>query len=139
MHTRLIRGLPRVAVACLIAVAAASSALSAEMATQKNTGSGVTVAVTPQNVSPEAKTWDFRIVLDTHSQDLKDDLVKATVLLDGSGARQSPLSWDGAGPGGHHRAGVLRFRPPAARPQVIELQIQRTGEPTPRTFRWKAN
>ena len=48
-----------------------------------------------------------------------------------------PLGWDGAAPGGRHRAGVLRFGAILPRPQWIELRISRPGEPQARSFRWK--
>ena len=107
------------------------------LATQTGSARGVTVKVTPQNVANDANTWDFAIVLDTHSADLNDDLVKSSLLLDGAGGRHAPLAWDGAPPGGHHREGVLRFKPISPRPQAIELQISRAGEDAPRSFRWQ--
>jgi len=124
-------------VAFLFAAAAASPAAAAELTTQKSSERGVTVAVTPQNVSADAKIWDFRIVLDTHSGDLSDDLLKTAVLLDGTGTQHVPVAWDGAGPGGHHREGVLKFKPLSPAPATIALQIKRAGEANPRTFRWQ--
>lgn len=131
------RSLKRISLACLLAAAIVFPAAAAELATQKSSARGVTVAVTPQNLSGNARTWDFKVVLDTHSQDLSDDLVKTAVLLDGTGGKYAPVAWDGAAPGGHHREGVLRFKPLAAQPQAIELQIMRPGEPAPRLFRWQ--
>lgn len=136
MRSRLITPLSQTMLTCLFAAAIALPTTAAELTTQKNVGGGVTVAVTPQNVSRDAKTWDFKVIFDTHSQDLKDDLVKSAVLLDGSGRRHAPIAWDGAAPGGHHREGVLRFTPLPSRQQTIELQIARPGEPKPRLFRW---
>jgi hypothetical protein len=97
----------------------------------------VTAKVTPRNLASNAGSWEFAIVLDTHSQELSDDLVKSSLLLDGAGGRHSPTAWDGAPPGGHHREGVLRFKPISPRPQSIELQIRRAGEDAPRSFRWQ--
>jgi len=126
-----------VMLASLFAVSAAFPAASAELATQKSSERGVTVAVTPQDLSSNAKTWEFKIVLDTHSGDLSDDLLKTAVLLDGTGTRHVPVAWDGAAPGGHHREGVLRFKAVSPQPQAIELRIARPGEPGPRLFRWQ--
>jgi hypothetical protein len=123
--------------ACLLAAAVAFPATAAELGTQKSSDRGVTVDVTPQNLSGGAKTWDFKIVLDTHSADLSDDLVKSAVLLDGTGAQHAPVGWDGAAPGGHHREGILRFKPVTPQPVAIELRITRPGETSPRSFRWQ--
>lgn len=124
-------------VLCLLTAAALAPAAAGELSTEKNTEGSVTVTVTPQSLSNDASTWDFNIVLDTHSQVLSDDLAKSALLLDESGGRQAPLAWEGAGPGGHHREGVLRFKAIAPLPRTVELQIQRPNEAAPRTFRWE--
>ena len=110
---------------------------ASHLAAQTSSARGVTVKVTPQNVAGDAKTWDFAIVLDTHSADLNDDLVKSSLLLDGASGRYAPVAWDGAAPGGHHREGVLRFKSVSPQPQSIELQITRADEDAPRSFRWQ--
>lgn len=109
---------------------------AAQLATRKDGANGVTVAVTPRNVAADAKVWEFSVVLDTHSQELSDDLAKNAVLLDAKGGKAGALGWEGAGPGGHHRAGVLKFRPLSPRPAALELRLQRPGEKAPRVFRW---
>jgi hypothetical protein len=76
-------------------------------------------------------------VLDTHTQDLSDDLVKSAVLLDDRGNQFRPLAWEGAAPGGHHRRGVLKFNPVAPPPRALELRISRPGEAQARVFRWR--
>jgi len=133
----IIHNLKSALAAFVFAAAAASPAAAAELSAQKSTERGVTVAVTPQNLSRTAANWDFKIVLDTHSGELSDDLTKTAVLVDGGGKRYKPAAWEGAGPGGHHREGVLRFKPIAPRPESVELQITRGGETAPRIFRWK--
>jgi hypothetical protein len=110
---------------------------AAQLAMQKSTANGVTVAVTPGKFAAGAKTLDFAVVLETHSQELSDDLVKSAVLVDDRGNEVKPLAWDGAAPGGHHRSGVLRFPAMEPRPQALELRISRPGEAKARTFRWK--
>jgi len=126
-----------VMLASLFAVSAVFPAASAELATQKSSERGVTVAVTPQELFSNARTWDFKIALDTHSEDLSDDLLKTAVLLDGTGTQHGPVAWDGTAPGGHHCEGVLRFKPVTPQPAAIELRIARPGEPGPRSFRWQ--
>ena len=124
--------------ACIVAAATVGlPAAAAELATQKSSERGVTVAVTPLELSSSTKTWDFKIVLDTHSQDLSDDLLKTAVLQDGTGGKHVPVAWEGAPPGGHHREGVLRFKSVTPQPAAIELRISRPGEPGPRSFTWQ--
>jgi len=116
-----------------------AAAAQAQLATQKTTERSVTVAVTPGDLGAEAKVWDFKVVLDTHSQDLSDDLAKSAVLVDARGIELKAIGWAGAAPGGHHREGVLKFNAIAPRPQTIELRIARSGEAKPRSFRWDLN
>lgn len=130
---------PLFAVIATVAAMAAFPAMAADFDTQRSADRGVTVTVTPRNLARDATSWEFRIVLDTHSQDLGDDLVKSSLLLDGAGMRYAPIAWDGAAPGGHHREGVLRFKPVSPSPQSIELQITRSGESAARSFRWQLN
>lgn len=115
----------------------AAGAFAAELSAQRSSAGGVTVAVTPQNLAASARSWDFKVVLDTHAGELNDDLVKTATLLDDKGSRYGPLKWEGAGPGGHHREGVLKFKPLSPTPATIELQIKRAGEANPRSFRWQ--
>jgi hypothetical protein len=121
----------------LIVLIAMGTALAAELTSQRTSASGVTVTVVPQELAPSSNSWDFKVVLDTHSQELTDDLVKTTTLLDDKGKKYVPISWEGAGPGGHHREGTLKFHAISPKPQNIELQIQRAGETAPRSFRWQ--
>ena len=115
---------------------AASSALAAPtLPPQTTSASGVTVKATPQSLSD--KSWDFEIAFDTHSQAPNDDLMKAAELIADGGARFQPISWQGDPPGGHHRKGVLRFKPISPAPQSIELRIMRSDEVQPRSFRWQ--
>jgi hypothetical protein len=131
---RIARFLPLVAVAILVGGAAA-----AELEPRSSSAAGVTVNVTPKSVAPGAAAWEFGVVLDTHSQALDDDLVKSAVLVDSQGVRHTPLAWEGAAPGGHHREGVLRFKPLSPFPDAFELHISRPGEAQPRVFRWALN
>ncbi len=120
-----------------VALAASSEAASPNLMAQTNSAGGVTIKVTPTNLASNASSWEFAVVFDTHSAELSDDLVKSSLLLDGAAGRFAPVGWEGAPPGGHHREGVLRFKPVFPQPQSIELQITRAGEDTPRSFRWQ--
>ena len=99
----------------------AASAIAAELTVQKNSAGGVTVAVTPQNLVAGAKSWDFKVVLDTHSAELKDDLAKSAVLVVDGGTSYTPTAWQGDPPGGHHREGALKFNTVSPQPKAIEL------------------
>jgi len=114
---------------------AAGPLAAADLPPQTSSQSGVIVKVTPRKLAGAA--WEFEVVFDTHSQELKDDLLKAAVLVADGGAPFSPAGWQGDGPGGHHRKGVLRFKPPAASPASVELRLQRPAESAPRVFRWQ--
>lgn len=114
-----------------------SASALAQLAAQKDSANGVTLAVTPGNLAAGAKVWDFAVVFDSHSQDLSDDVVKGATLADNQGNELRPLGWEGAAPGGHHREGVLRFSAISPRPQAVELRISRPGEAKARIFRWE--
>jgi hypothetical protein len=115
---------------------AGAHAQTPALAAQKSAERGVTVSVRPLDLSSAAKSWAFEVVLDTHSAELSDDLMKAAVLVDDRGVEHRPAGWKGDPPGGHHRKGTLDFAPVAPRPGVVELRVQRPGEPTARVFRW---
>ena len=107
------------------------------LATQTSSERGVTIQVTPKSPGTGDGRWEFNVALDTHSAELRDDLTQSARLSTGDGRSFKPVRWTGAGPGGHHRQGVLAFEVPAPPPAVLELRIVRAGEAAPRTFRWK--
>jgi hypothetical protein len=104
------------------------------LAAQTSRGGGVTVSVTPKDVAADAQRWQFEVVFDTHTVDLNHDVVKSAELIDAAGGRHAPLAWDGDPPGGHHRKGVLSFKPLGSVDEV-RLQIREVGMPE-RVFRW---
>jgi len=115
---------------------AEASAADAAPASQSSSQGGVTITVAPSGFSSEARTWDFTITMETHTQPLDDDLTETSALL-GDGKAHRPLGWDGALPGGHHRKGVLHFTAIKPLPKAVELQIRRNGEESVRVFRWQ--
>jgi hypothetical protein len=115
-------------------MSAGLAAAPAVLAPVSTSEAAVTVKVTPRLAG---STWEFDVVFDTHSQELKDDLVKTAVLVAADGAEVAPIEWKGAAPGGHHRTGVLRFKALDPAPAVLVLKIARAGEAKPRTFQWK--
>lgn len=86
--------------------------------------SAVIVTVTPIDILPQSKEWKFNVVMDTHSIELDQDMVKVAVLVDDSGKEYSPNRWQGAPPGGHHREGLLIFTSITPYPQHLKLKIK---------------
>lgn len=113
-----------------------AGAQASSTAAQTSAADGVTVKVTPTNISPQADTWTFAVVLDTHSQDLSDDLMSGAVLVGADGREFKPLSWQGAPAGGHHREGTLEFAALKPLPKSIVLMLRRPGERERRSFYW---
>ena len=143
MRKQLLTGLAFAAIAAyscadglgVVGIIAASNAAEPGYAPQISNERGVKVTVTLQNILSEAKTWNFQLVLETHTQDLNDDLAKSAVLI-ADGKQYLPLGWEGAPPGGHHRKGVLRFKAVSPQPQSMELQIRLAGDTAQRSFKW---
>ncbi|MBI3994560.1 MAG: hypothetical protein HY349_01155 [Nitrospirae bacterium] len=104
---------------------------------QFNKEGGVIVKVTPRPPAPGAETWEFEVVFDTHTVALAGDPARFSALVDAQGRTHSPLPWEGDPPGGHHRKGVLRFKPPPMRDGMIELRIDGVGGVPTRAFRWR--
>lgn len=101
-----------------------------------STEGGVTVKVTPTTVGKPGQAWEFKLVFDTHSSELTDDVVKGATLTLADGRKLKPVRWTGPGPGGHHREGLLSFDVGDAPAGAVELSIARPGEAAPRIFRW---
>lgn len=114
---------------------AVSNAAEPGYAPQTSDERELKVTVTPRGISSGAKTWDFGVVMETHSKPLDDDLSRSSVLI-ADGKRYLPLGWEGAPPGGHHRKGVLRFKAFVPQPRSMELQIRLAGDASPRSFKW---
>jgi len=119
----------------VVRIIAVSDAAESGYAPQVSNEREIKVTATLQNIPSEAETWDFEVVLETHTKDLNDDLVKSSTLI-ADGRQYLPLSWEGAPPGGHHRKGKLRFKAIAPQPQSMELQIRLAGGSSPRSFKW---
>jgi hypothetical protein len=117
-----------------VSIAADGASAAQSLPTLSAGGSAVTVSVTPRSLKDGS--WEFDVALNTHSQDLKDDLMKSASLIAG-GKAHAPAGWKGDPPGGHHRKGVLKFDGIDPGPSEIELRIARPGEPKPRSFRWQ--
>ena len=103
---------------------------------QTNSEGSVGVEVIPVEISDTSDLWQFKIVLNTHSVELDQDLTKITLLVDDKGNEYQSLSWEGAPPGGHHREGVLTFDSISPQPSSIELVVRDIDGIEERKFSW---
>ncbi len=103
--------------------------------TKTNEQGQVTVKVTPQ-ISDSAGQLRFDVVFDTHSVELDQDLMQIAVLIDDQGKEHTPSVWEGTGPGGHHREGVLVFEEISPVLVYVELKIKDVGGVPERSFKW---
>lgn len=122
------------AVMALIALLIALDVVAAEQQTS-NEG-GVMVRVTPARLAPGAATWDFQVVFETHTAQLTGDPAQFTELLDPQGRTHAALRWDGDPPGGHHRKGILKFRPILPVPATVTLKMRDVGGVPERALTW---
>lgn len=127
------------ALAALLAAILAVPAvvLGGSLDRQVTRGNGIEVSVTPGPLAPDAEAWEFEVTFNTHSGALDGDPAASSVLVDGQGNRHAALEWEGSPPGGHHRSGVLRFRPLSPPAEIIELRVGGVGGIDVRTFRWE--
>lgn len=119
----------------VVKLVSVSNAAETGYAPQVSNEREIKVTATLQGIPGTAKTWDFEVVLETHTKALNDDLAKSSVLV-ADGKQYLPLSWDGAPPGGHHRKGKLRFKAITPQPAAVELHIRLASDPSPRSFKW---
>ncbi|OHA09380.1 MAG: hypothetical protein A3B37_02345 [Candidatus Sungbacteria bacterium RIFCSPLOWO2_01_FULL_59_16] len=117
--------------------APAAKAAEQVFASREDRQGSVTVTVTPRALSPSVATWDFAIILDTHTTDLAIDVLAAAVLRASKGNAYPPIRWEGDPPGGHHREGILRFAPISPRPASLTLVIRELDGIAERSFAWE--
>jgi|SRR3989339_1021729 len=96
----------------------------------------VSVAVTPLDLETASPSWSFDVTLNTHSEEIGEDLVAVSELLDDAGKIYKPTLWEGSPPGGHHRSGILKFNSISPRPESLELKINNVGGISVRSFKW---
>ena len=110
--------------------------LGPELLPQTSDEGSVEVSVAPIDFSPAAQSWDFQIALNTHSEELDADMAKISILVGDDEREYAPLVWDGALPGGHHREGILKFKPISGNLKSITLKIRGVGGIAERSFEW---
>jgi len=75
--------------------------------------------------------------MNTHFVDLSQDMVSVSTLEDDRGRSYQPVAWEGSGPGGHHRKGVLEFPEIDGSAKSVKLIIREVADVPERTFEWK--
>lgn len=97
----------------------------------------VTIKITPVELGEDVSIWRFSVVFDAHSGSLDQDPTKVALLSDDKGNIYQPSAWEGPGPGGHHREGVLVFDAISnPTPAYVELNIKDVGGIPERAFKW---
>ena len=97
----------------------------------------VKITVQPENLAGNDATWNFNILLDTHSAELVEDMTLVSALIGDDGAKYAPIGWEGDPPGGHHRGGVLKFKAVTPPLSSITLTIRDVGDVKERKFTWQ--
>ena len=122
-------------VVALWAGAARLAEAGSGLAPQSSRGGGVEVKVTPRTLAASAEVWEFEMTFDTHSVPLTGDPAQFSVLVDAQGREHNAFAWHGDPPGGHHRKGILSFKPLTGAAQV-ELRVNSVAGVPTRSFRW---
>ncbi|MBI5651119.1 MAG: hypothetical protein HZC40_11850 [Chloroflexi bacterium] len=125
-------------VACANATPTAPAPSVARFDPVSNSGGSVTVDVQLLDFQIN-QPLVFTVAMNTHSVDLVDDLTQTAILRDDAGKEYAPIAWEGAGPGGHHREGKLKFAAFKTKPKSVELVIKNLAQVSARTFRWEIN
>lgn len=111
--------------------AAQEGGTSAQLLAQTVTAGSVQILIEPVRIDDDGAR--FRIVMDTHSEDLSVDLASASALQV-DGVMWTSASWSGSPPGGHHREGELAFD--ANGPAVGAVTLSVGGFPDPVEVNW---
>ena len=104
---------------------------AASLPTRTVEAGAVTAKIQPRQI--DASGANFKIVFDTHSVELDQDLNRQARLV--VGGTDWPIEgWSGDGPSGHHREGELRFT--AAGPAIGAATLTIDGLPAAATATW---
>jgi hypothetical protein len=111
-----------------------SSTSGWDLSPRRNDAGRVVVDVTPLTLSGDA--WEFEMAFNTHSVNLDFDVTEVSVLRCDQDQKYTPTVWEGPGPGGHHRSGVLKFAALDHSTSFVEIVIRDVAEVPERVFRW---
>lgn len=102
---------------------------------QSDSQKSVTVKVAPEEIR-FGEPVKFEISFNTHSVDLSFDPAAISTLELDNKQIISPEEWDGAGPGGHHRSGILIFKSIPRDTKSLKLTLRNVAGVPARTFVW---
>ena len=118
-----------------------SSSPSNDSAMRIDQQGAIIIEITPLNLDSPTDTFEFDVVLTTHSIDLTMDLATLSILTTDTGLSVESTLWD-APLGGHHVAGKLIFPATKDGKSILEgaskltLTITNVDAPS-RIFEWK--
>lgn len=107
-----------------------------DLSSRRNDAGRVVIDVQPLKLNDDQETWEFAVALNTHSVDLAFDMTEVSVLRCDQDQEYTPTVWEGPGPGGHHRSGVLKFAALDHSTSFVEIIIRDVAEVPERVFRW---
>ena len=122
-------------------VSTESSSPSNDSATRTDEQGAIIFEITPLNLDAPTDTFEFDVVMDTHSIDLSMDLATLSTLTTDTGISVESTLWD-APLGGHHVEGKLIFPATKDGNPILEgatkltLTILNVDAPT-RVFEWE--
>ena len=122
-------------VAICIAAPFAAFAQPKALPNRQNNEGGITVSVTPTDLSG-SDNWQFSMQFTSHSVPITQDIAAVSTLSGGNASDERAIAWQGDAPGGHHRKGVLLFKPINPLPQTITLKVRQIGSAAERVFTW---
>jgi hypothetical protein len=102
---------------------------------RSNRENSVRVDVKPVLLAP-GQPAKFEVRMNSHSETLGEDMVAVSSIKDNTGRVYQATAWQGSGPGGHHRKGVLEFPQLEDNPESITLTIRKVAKVPERTFKW---
>ncbi len=112
--------IPVVAIIVAVAGGVAASARPGVLPARTITAGAVDIVIEPIRIDDAGAL--FRVVMDTHSEELSADPARTSVL-EVNGVEWTGATWSGDPAGGHHRGGELAFEAsgPAAGSVVLSI------------------
>jgi hypothetical protein len=130
-----IYGIFRIAALVVVTVAAGLTVDAGAYEMRSNAENRVRVDVKPVQLAP-GQPAKFEVRMNTHSKTLGEDMVAVSSLKDNAGRVYQATAWQGSGPGGHHRKGVLEFPKLEHNTASITLIIKGIANIPERIFMW---